>query len=279
MGKKKQQPAVAQSKKPETSAGPVPIKKVPSLRGKNQLPLYAAGSFTTSAPSPSRLPVPPNRWRSPPAGAAVASEPGPPAADQVAHPDETRLSILGNLLFLTLMSSYGDLTGKLVGMLLECGVDEVANIVASAEVRKEAVREALIVLRDAGDERAARHLKAPPPPAQAQPMLPPGLGFKLTVDVSAAQEAQAAAEGGANSTGLTPGLQGSMLMRVSPRYTSAYGSKAWCHHFYPLFLSPQRFHGAMHTSLATPCIRSASSRSVSSNKYSTNNILRGAGRF
>jgi hypothetical protein len=149
------------------------------------------------------------------------------------------------------MPSYGDLTGKLVGMLLECGVDEVANIVASAEVRKEAVREALIVLRDAGDERAARHLKAPPPPAQAQPMLPPGLGFKLTVDVSAAQEAQAAAEGGANSTGLTPGLQGSMLMRVSPRYTSAYGSKAWCHHFYPLFLSPQR----VPVPLTEPCIR------------------------
>ena len=41
--------------------GPVPVRKVPSFRGKNQLGLYAAGGMAR-APSPGRLPPPPISW-------------------------------------------------------------------------------------------------------------------------------------------------------------------------------------------------------------------------
>ena len=92
-------------------------------------------------------------------------------------------------------------------MLLELGADEVGEILGSDSLREEAVREALQVLSDAGDERAARALKAPP---AKKPM-------KLTVDIGAANEAQRAAEGGHGSTGLTPALACSGLMRMSPR--------------------------------------------------------------
>ena len=43
-------------------SGPVPVRKVPSLRGKHQLGLYAASSFERNAPSPKKLPQPPMRW-------------------------------------------------------------------------------------------------------------------------------------------------------------------------------------------------------------------------
>ena len=42
-------------------SGPVPVRKIPSLRGKHQVGLYAAGSFQ-NAPSPRRLPQPPSKW-------------------------------------------------------------------------------------------------------------------------------------------------------------------------------------------------------------------------
>ena len=193
---------------PPAGSAPVPIRKVPSLRGKNNLALYAAGAFMNSAPSPSAIPAPPPRWTSPSAAlqATAASAPAPaPAA--LANVESSRLSILGNLLYLTISPELPELAGKLVGMLLELGADEVGEILGSDSLREEAVREALQVLSDAGDERAARALKAPP---AKKPM-------KLTVDIGAANEAQRAAEGGHGSTGLTPALACSGLMRMSPR--------------------------------------------------------------
>lgn len=252
--------ALPRRKNEKSDGGPVPIKKVPSLRGKNSVGLYAAGAFTTTAPSPGKLPAPPMRWHSAPATASTATavEPQPFVAPQVSHPIEARLAILGNLLFLTvcfrrkasqnsalapwprnltsrdrvlvvqLQPHFGELAGKLVGMLLELGADDVSEILSSAEVREEAIKEALFVLRDAGDERAGRALNAAPVPVliPLHAPLPPGLGIGgLTVDIGAAQEAQAAAEGGTGSSGLTPAMQGGMLMRISPRIsTNPYSS-------------------------------------------------------
>ena len=125
-----------------------------------------------------------------------------------------------------LQPHFGELSGKLVGMLLELGADDVSEILSSAEVREEAIKEALFVLRDAGDERAGRALNAAPVLKPLQAPLPPGLGIGgLTVDIGAAQDAQAAAEGGTGSSGLTPAMQGGMLMRISPRVsTNPYSS-------------------------------------------------------
>ena len=112
----------------------------------------------------------------------------------------------GNLLYLTLSPRFPDLAGKLTGMLLELGADDMKEILGSEGRREAAVQEALEVLREAGDERAVRALKQP----AAQPQAPPG----LMVDIGAAHAAQAAD----GSTGLTPSVTG--LMRMSPRISS-----------------------------------------------------------
>ena len=56
---------------PAAGTGDVPamlsVKKVPSMRGGNVLPLHAA-SYQRAAPSPSALPAPPMRWTAGPAG-------------------------------------------------------------------------------------------------------------------------------------------------------------------------------------------------------------------
>ena len=62
-------------------SGPVPVRKIPSLRGKHQVGLYAAGSFQ-NAPSPKRLPQPPAKWmrdaaRASSSGAAMMPPPPP----------------------------------------------------------------------------------------------------------------------------------------------------------------------------------------------------------
>ena len=123
----------------------------------------------------------------------------------------------GNLLYLAIASKHPELAGKLTGMLLELGAADIADILRSDECREEAVTAALKVLRDAGDERAAHALSAPAPPAPRA--LPPK--GRLEIDVAAAH-AVAAAEGVAisTSTGLTPALAATALMRMSPRVSS-----------------------------------------------------------
>ena len=133
----------------------------------------------------------------------------PPPLPVLRRQESVVQELQGNLLYLTLSPQYPDLAGKITGMLLELGADEVKDILGSALKRDQAVQEALGVLREAGDERALAMGKVRPP----LPAVPPGLG--LSVDIGAAHDAMAAAE---VATGLTPGLGG--LMRMSPRISS-----------------------------------------------------------
>jgi len=207
---------------------PVPIKKVPSLNGKHSLPLHAAGSFLR-APSPSKLPPPPASWatKKPPSaarcdgsGASSSALPVPSAPVVTGVGLERSAAVVtglhGNLLMLTLAPRfppevYGDLAGKITGMLLEgLDIDEINGVLGSEQSRDEYVREALEVLSDAGDQRAMRAL-APPPP------VPQRAGGPLTVEVGAAGEA-AIDDVTIASTGLTPSL--AALVRMSPRVSA-----------------------------------------------------------
>ena len=75
----------------------------------------------------------------------------------------------GNLLYLTLSPRFPDLAGKLVGMLLELGAEEVKEVLANEVKREELVQEALQLLRDAGDARA---LAVDARPAAASVVMP-----------------------------------------------------------------------------------------------------------
>ena len=195
-------------------SGPVPVRKVPSWRGNNQLALYAAGAFN-KAPSPGVLPQPPSAWmRASKRDSGASLMPPPPvlqAPPMLRRESSVQAELQGNLLYLTLSPQYPELAGKITGMLLELGPDEVKVILGDEARRAAAVREALEVLREAGDERALR--AAAPPSAAAAPRAP---GGALSVDIGAAQAAQAAEAG--ISSGLTPSVAG--LMRMSPRVSS-----------------------------------------------------------
>lgn len=213
-GKKPQNPEKASAAVP---AGPVPIRKVPSLRGKNKLELYAAGGMAR-APSPGLLPPPPAKWTKAAMAAATSSEPmaPPPPPEQLTAPPVLQressvvAELQGNLLYLTLSPLYPELAGKIVGMLLELGPEDMTEILGNAARREAAVKEALEVLRAAGDERALA-LAAPSIGAAATSR---GSVGGLCVDIGAAQAAQAASD---VSSGLTPSLTGLSMMRMSPR--------------------------------------------------------------
>jgi len=150
---------------------------------------HALGSSFLRAPSPSKLPLPPTSWAARSSAAKAensSSSSAPPPVQQGAGLQRSAAVVRelhGNLLLLTLSprfptEDYGDLAGKITGMLLEgLEADEIAGILASEQVRDDYIQEALEVLRDDGDGRAVRAL-APPPPSSA-PL--PGVG--LTVDV------------------------------------------------------------------------------------------------
>lgn len=212
-----------------SSLAPVIIKRVPSLRGKNTLALHAAGSFMR-APSPGKLPMPPPRWAQqrevvrppatsyPPASTTSAIVP----TAELQNNAHTVAQLHGNLLMLALAprfpaERYGDLAGKIVGMLLE-GLEpqEVGALVCNESDRNEYVREALEVLRDADDERASR--------AIADESRRPTATAPLQVDVGAAQ--LAARTDDLRTTGLTPALAASGLMRMSPRVSGSKYSTA-----------------------------------------------------
>ena len=194
--------------------GPVPVRKVPSWRGKHQIGLYAAGSFQNTAPSPKNLPAPPARWTRMGSSDAVPSSSEqvlmpPPPPVPLRRESSVVAELQGNLLYLTLAPQYPELAGRIVGMLLEgCTPEQLKDILGKEEIRAEAVAEALKVLREAGDEHALALAAQRAPGLSVAP--PP-----LTVDVGAAHAAQAAAD---VATGLTPSLSG--LMRMSPRVSS-----------------------------------------------------------
>ena len=75
MGKKQDTKQNSRTRAPRGRRPPGPadvpamlsVKKIPSMRGGNSLPLHAA-SYQRAAPSPSALPAPPMRWTAGPAG-------------------------------------------------------------------------------------------------------------------------------------------------------------------------------------------------------------------
>ena len=211
---------------------PVPIKKVPSLRGTREPTLHAAGAFLR-APSPSKLPLPGKLLR-PPSGAAsevralvrMASreQPSSSASSSIVPIQRTASGLQreqkvvrelhGNMLYLTMADRYPELAGKLTGMLLE-GLDasELADVIASEATREATIAEALQVLREAGDERAVYVAPLPAEPTRVGPPAP------LTVDVALAQAAKEEVEDGKGRSGLTPAFATSML-RMSPRVSA-----------------------------------------------------------
>lgn len=123
-GKRKASKAKASKAQGPASAvlqGPVPIKKVPSLRGRHQLGLHAAGGFLTKAPSPNKLPPPPPHWREAQAfprcafrharsdGLETSLVAAPPALQRSAS---VVRELQGNLLHLTLTGRFPELAGK-----------------------------------------------------------------------------------------------------------------------------------------------------------------------
>lgn len=200
---------------------PVIIKRVPSLRGKHTLALHAAGSFMR-APSPRALPMPPPRWAQQRKKDVVNAQRETPDSE-LQNSTHTIAQLHGNLLMLTLAprfpaDRYGDLAGKITGMLLE-GLEahEVGTLLGDESARNEYIREALEVLRDADDERASRAIED-----ESRRPAAPRAG--LEVDVGAAQ--LAARTDDANTTGLTPALAASGLMRMSPRVSGSKYSTA-----------------------------------------------------
>ena len=53
-----------------------------------------------------------------------------------------------------LLSVGSDLAGKVTGMLLELSESEIAELISSEKARLSAVKDAIEVLQEAGDERA-----------------------------------------------------------------------------------------------------------------------------
>ena len=188
---------------PSTNPGPVPIKRVPSLRGSHTLSLHAGGGFT-KAPSPRALPRPPMRWTAPllqEAAAGVAGTPSatPPPQTVLSPPslalqnsDSVVKQLQGNLLYALIAPVQPELAGKITGMLLELSVEEIAQLLADSAARQKLVDEALEVLQEAGDPRVA----APAPAG-------------LSVDVAAA-----------SWTAGTGPMSCTTTVRVSPRVSS-----------------------------------------------------------
>ena len=137
-------------------SGPVSIKRIPSLRGKNSVTLHAAGAFLTAAPDPSDLPMPPPHWAARHnAAVAAAPAPAPPTGDSSAsrmkNADLAAVQLHGNILILMLgplfpAERFGDLAGKITGMFLE-GLDrgEIGQLLADEQMRKEYIKDALEV--------------------------------------------------------------------------------------------------------------------------------------
>ena len=135
-----QKDQLKKKKDPVAGSGPVPLKKVPSLRGSHTLGLHAGGSFT-KAPSPRALPRPPARWTSNPelqkssesARPPMAPPPvaPPPAVDAAPPPlalqnsESVVKQLQGNLLYALIQPEQPELAGKITGMLLELSTDEV----------------------------------------------------------------------------------------------------------------------------------------------------------
>ena len=114
------------------------VKKIPSMRGGNSLPLHAA-SYQRAAPSPSALPAPPMRWTAGPAGgplptlarSAQPSEDAP--AQQLQRSDFVVRQLQGNLLHTLIAPALPELAGKVTGMLLEgLTVEEVGAVLSDA---------------------------------------------------------------------------------------------------------------------------------------------------
>ena len=173
MGKKQDTKQNSRTRAPRGRRPPGPadvpamlsVKKIPSMRGGNSLPLHAA-SYQRAAPSPSALPAPPMRWTAGPAGGplptlARSTQPSEDApAQQLQRSDFVVRQLQGNLLHTLIAPSLPELAGKVTGMLLEgLNVDEVGAVLSDARVREERVAEALAVLRAAGDVRARAPLR------------------------------------------------------------------------------------------------------------------------
>uniref|UniRef100_A0A7S3B0P6 PABC domain-containing protein n=1 Tax=Haptolina ericina TaxID=156174 RepID=A0A7S3B0P6_9EUKA len=194
MGKNNRREPKSAHNQPGRKDGPVPVKKVPSLRGGHNLPLHAG---FTKAPSPRSLPRPPLRWTASAAAKAATSAPPPETATVPAVVLQNSGSVLrqlqGNLLHTLLAPHHPLLAGKITGMLLELPPDEVATLLSDERARAESVAEAMQVLREAGDPRALGHV-----PSAAQPL-------QLSVEVGTAMDW--------TGTGAEP-------MRMSPRVSS-----------------------------------------------------------
>ena len=173
MGKKQDTKQNSRTRAPRGRRPPGPsdvpamlsVKKIPSMRGGNSLPLHAA-SYQRAAPSPSALPAPPMRWTAGPAGGplptlARSTQPSEDApAQQLQRSDFVVRQLQGNLLHTLIAPALPELAGKVTGMLLEgLNVDEVGAVLSDARVREERVAEALAVLRAAGDARARAPLR------------------------------------------------------------------------------------------------------------------------
>jgi len=143
-----QKEQLKKKKDPVASSGPVPLKKVPSLRGSHTLDLHAGGSFT-KAPSPRALPRPPARWTSnpelqksavgapppmapPPPTVAVGGAEAAPPPLALQNSESVVKQLQGNLLYALIQPELPELAGKITGMLLELSTEEVRCRVAVA---------------------------------------------------------------------------------------------------------------------------------------------------
>jgi len=219
MGKRSNKSKHDKSHPAVPSVEPVPLKKVPSLRGTHSLPLHAGAGFM-KAPSPRALPRPPLRWTSsklglgaaalpmpapPPAPAVVAEQSLAPAAPagapvQLQNFEASVKDLQGNWLFNAIQPQYPALAGKIVGMILDsCSTEEINPLLKDRVAREAMIEEALEVLREAGDPRVASINSG----AVTQP---------LSINVQAAWA--------------LPGLDGPSAMRISPRVSAnPYSSK------------------------------------------------------
>ena len=137
MGKKQDTKQNSRTRAPRGRRPPGPadvpamlsVKKIPSMRGGNSLPLHAA-SYQRAAPSPSALPAPPMRWTAGPAGGplptlARSTQPSEDApAQQLQRSDFVVRQLQGNLLHTLIAPTLPELAGKVTGMLLEGEVAE-----------------------------------------------------------------------------------------------------------------------------------------------------------
>lgn len=136
---------------PKHAAAPMPVQKIPSLRGKHYIGLHAGGGMA-KAPSPRLLPRPPTRWTT----AVPQPVPLVRRESSLRNEEQVQKQLQGNMLYTLISPEQPALAGKITGMLLDAYEPrELGALIASESERREAIREALAVLSEAGDPRVA----------------------------------------------------------------------------------------------------------------------------